>query len=242
MKKFIKKIIRAFGYNLFSNVIQDFYANNPFEAFRRDETKESYQYFKKFFYNSVLLLSVEDIRNYAIKKSLELSETNKKSMFLEFGVHRGESINLFANHLKKKNKKIFGFESFQGQPNDWPGYIREKGFQKLDKRNISTFSSNVDIIEGLVEDTLENFLKKHHEEKIIFVHMDLDYYPSTKFVLTKIKPFLANNAVILFHALHNYSGWKNGVIKAINETFNENEIEFIAFSSKIQGVLKFIKI
>ena len=82
-----------------------------------------------FFYNSVLLLSVEDIRNYAIKKSLELSETNKKSMFLEFGVHRGESINLFANHLKKKNKKIFGFESFQGQPNDWPGYIRKKGYR-----------------------------------------------------------------------------------------------------------------
>ena len=54
------------------------------------------------------------------------------------------------------------------------GDLREAAAQlfltlrKLDKRNIGTFSSNVDIIEGLVEDTLENFLKKHHEEKIIF--------------------------------------------------------------------------
>ena len=241
MNEFIKKILRSIGYNLFRNVIHDFYSYNPFDAFRRDETKASYQYFKEHFYKSVLLHS-DDIRNYAIKKSLEFVNLNTSGLFLEFGVHTGKSINLFANHLKQKNKKIYGFDSFQGQPNDWPGYIREKGFQKLTKKDISKLNSNVEIIEGLVEETLENFLEKHHKEKILFVHMDLDYYPSTKFVLTKIKPFLSNNAIILFHALHNYSGWKNGVVKAINETFNKNEFEYIAFSSKIQGVLKYNKI
>ena len=107
----------------------------------------------------------------------------------------------------------------------------------MDKLN-----SNVEIIEGLVEETLDSFLNKHGKEKILFVHMDLDYYPSTISVLKKIKPFLSNNAIILFHALHNYSGWKNGVVKAINETFDKNEFEFIAFSSKIQGVIKYKKI
>jgi len=242
MYKLIKKILRSIGYNFFRNVINDFYSFNPLEAFRRDEIKDSYQYFKKHFYNSVLLEGVKETRLYAIEKSLEFSESNNGGLFLEFGVHSGKSINLFANHLKKINKKIHGFDSFQGQPNDWPGYIRKKGFQKINKKDVDKLNSNVEIIEGLVEETLDSFLEKYNKEKILFVHMDLDYYPSTKFVLEKIKPFLSNNAIILFHALHNYSGWKNGVIKAINETFDKNDFEFIAFSSTIQGIAKYNKI
>ena len=71
--------------------------------------------------------------------------------------------------------------------------------------------------------------------------MDLDAYVSSLFVLKKIKPYLSNNAILLFHIVHNYSGWKNGLIKAINETFDKNEFEFIAFSSETQGVIKYKK-
>jgi hypothetical protein len=242
MKNFFKEIIRSIGYNFHKNSIEDFHSYNPIEAFKRDEIKSSYQYFKDFFYSSVLLSTVDSIRSFAIKKSLENSNNeNQDELFLEFGVHRGKSTNFFANHLKENDKKIYGFDSFQGQPNDWPGYIRLKGYQKLNKKNMDKLNSNIEIIDGLVEDTLETFLLNNERKKILFAHMDLDYYPSTLFVLKKIKPYLSNNAIILFHALHNYSGWKNGVIKAINETFSKNEFEFIAFSSKIQGVIKYKK-
>ena len=180
------------------------------------------------------------IRSFAINKSLEYSN-NENELFMEFGVHEGKSINFFSKYLKEKNKKIYGFDSFQGQPDDWPGYIRTKGYQKLDKKDMDKLNSNVEIIDGLVQNTLEKFLLDKEKKKILFVHMDLDFYPSTLFVLKKIKPYLSNNAIILFHAVHNYSGWKNGVIKAINETFEKNEFEFIAFSSKIQGVINFKK-
>ena len=130
MYKIIKKILRSIGYNFFRNVIHDFYSFNPLEAFQRDEIKDSYQYFKEHFYNSVLLQDAEETRIYAIEKSLEIFDSNSNGLFLEFGVHTGKSINLFANHLKKKNKKIYGFDSFQGQPNDWPGYIRKKDIKK----------------------------------------------------------------------------------------------------------------
>jgi hypothetical protein len=242
MKNLFKSIIRSLGYNFHKNAIEDFYSYDPLLAFKRDEIKSSYQYFREFFYNSVLLKSQNAIRSYAINKSLEnSSKENQDELFLEFGVNKGVGINFFSDHLKASNKIIYGFDSFEGQPIDWPGYFHTKGFQKSDKNTMDKLNSNVEIIDGLVEDTLEPFLLKNENKKINFVHMDLDAYVSSLFVLKKIKPYLSNNAILLFHIVHNYSGWKNGLIKAINETFDKNEFEFIAFSSETQGVIKYKK-
>ena len=82
---------------------------------------------------------------------------------------------------------------------------------------------------GLVQETLEPFLGEH-KPQISFVHMDLDTYPSSKFVLEKIKPYLFKNAIILFDELYNYSGWKNGELKALEEVFESDEFEYLAFS------------
>ena len=243
MKNLFKSIIKSIGYNFHKNAIEDFYSYNPIVAFKRDEIKSSYQYFKEFFYNSVLFESQNAIRSYSINKSLEnSSKENQDELFLEFGVNKGVGINFFSDHLKASKKIIYGFDSFEGQPNDWLGYIHTKGFQKSDKNTMDKLNSNVEIIDGLVEDTLEPFLLKNENKKINFVHMDLDAYVSSLFVLKKIKPYLSNNAILLFHIVHNYSGWKNGLIKAINETFDKNEFEFIAFSSETQGVIKYKKI
>ena len=242
MKELFKKLIRFIGYNFHKNAIEDFHSYNPIETFTREEIKSSYEYFKPFFYSCVLFSTVLGIRKYAIRKALEISKKeNDDELFLEFGVHVGKSINLFSDLLKEKDKKIYGFDSFKGQPNDWPAYMRVKGYQKINRKNMDKLNPNVEIIDGLVEDTLDGFIKKNEGKKILFVHMDLDYYPSTLIVLKKIKPYLSNNAIILFHAVHNYSGWKNGVIKAINETFEKKEFEFIAFNGKTQGVVRFKK-
>lgn len=49
---------------------------------------------------------------------------NKDGLFLEFGVYQGKSINYMSELLK--DKIIYGFDSFEGLPEDWhPGY--EKG-------------------------------------------------------------------------------------------------------------------
>lgn len=88
---------------------------------------------------------------------------------------------------------------------------------------------NVTIHKGLVQETLNDFLKKENP-KICFVHMDLDTYESSKFVLENIKPYMLNNSVILFDELYNYSGWKNGEHMALTETFEEDSYEYIAFS------------
>ena len=91
-------------------------------------------------------------------------------------------------------------------------------------------NSNVFPIKGWVQDTLPQFLKEH-KPSINFVHIDLDTYESSKFVLTEIKPYLSKNSIILFDELYDFPGWRNGEYKALQETFDESEYKFRAFSN-----------
>ena len=66
--------------------------------------------------------------------------------------------------------------------------------------------------------------------KIVFVHMDINTYESSKSVLESIKPRLNKNAIIVLRACHNYPGWSVGEYKAFQEIFNKDEYQFLAFS------------
>ena len=70
--------------------------------------------------------------------------------------------------------------------------------------------------------------------------MDLDTYESSKFILKSIKPFLKNGCILLFDEFYNISGWRNGEYKALSETFEEKEYQYIAFGHQ-QVAIKFIK-
>ena len=70
----------------------------------------------------------------------------------------------------------------------------------------------------------------------------MDTYPSTKFVLEKLKPYMKNNCIIIFDEIYNFSGWKVGEYKALSEVFKENEYKFICFSMDgPQAVIEIIK-
>ena len=78
--------------------------------------------------------------------------------------------------------------------------------------------------------------------KINFVNMDMDTYPTTKFVLKNIKPYLVDGAIIIFDELYNFPGWKISEYKALTEEFNENEYKFLAFSTDgQQAVIQYNK-
>ena len=90
-------------------------------------------------------------------------------------------------------------------------------------------NSNIKPVIGWVDDTLDDFLKKHNP-KINFVHMDMDTYSPTKFTLEKIKPYLVKGSVIVFDELYQYIGWEEGEYKALYEVFNEDEFSYLAFN------------
>ena len=73
--------------------------------------------------------------------------------------------------------------------------------------------------------------------------MDLDVYSSSKFVLSKIKPYLTNNAIIILDNIYNKPAWQHGEYKALTETFNEDEYRFISFgSNRESAAIKVTKI
>ena len=165
------------------------------------------------------------IRKYAIEKSL-LNDKEKNKFYLEFGVLKGDSANFFSEYVNK----LYAFDSFEGLREDFRGAGEPKGTYNLDKK-IPKLNKNIEPIVGFIQDTLEDFLKKHNP-KINFAHMDMDTYESTKYALEKLKPYLIKDSIILFDELYNFQGWRNGEYKALQETFNENEYKFRAFSSR----------
>ena len=72
---------------------------SPFTRWEIENKSESYEYFKKYYENSVLFTSVKKIRDYVINKSLEKNKykLNENDLFLEFGVFKGESLNFFSD-------------------------------------------------------------------------------------------------------------------------------------------------
>ena len=194
--------------------------------------EETFANFKVHFKKSLLFKDIFQIREYAIKTTL-LNDKNKDYYYLEFGVFKGTSANFFSEYVNK----FYVFDSFEGLKEDWIGTSDTKGSFNLNKQ-IPKMNSNIEPIIGWVENTLDDFLKKH-SPKINFVHLDLDTYNSTKYTLERLKPYLLKNAVIIFDELYNFTGWEEGEYKALNKIFNKDEFEYIAFNIKgAQAVIK----
>jgi hypothetical protein len=214
-----------------------------YDYYKEDEVKSSYEYFKKYFLSSVFFLNTTEMRreiiNKAIQSSLDVNiadrfgETKQEEFFLEFGVYNGLSTNIFAKQLKLENKKLFAFDSFEGLLEDQIGHIDNyKGkFNRFKK--IPKLQSNVFPVVGWIQDTLPFFLKEKVNErfKIRFLHVDVDTYQTTKYILENLKKYLVKDSIILFDELYNMPGWSVGEYKALIETFSEDEYSFIGFSA-----------
>jgi hypothetical protein len=195
----------------------------PYDMFVKDEIENCYNTFKSHFKKAIFITYKKDYLEYIIQKAVKNDSQNSK-LYLEFGVYTGGTINLFSKYVKK----IYGFDSFKGLRNDWPGHTdHPEGKFDLNLK-LPKLNNNVVPITGWVEDTLDIFLNNNKSE-INFVHIDLDTYESTKFVLEKIKPRLSKNCIIAFDEIYNYSGWEAGEYKALIETFNNDEYKYICF-------------
>ena len=58
---------------------------------------------------SSIFIKNDDIRKYSISKALKNTD-NKDNLFFEFGVYKGDSINLFAKLLSDHGLEIYGFD------------------------------------------------------------------------------------------------------------------------------------
>ena len=223
-KNLISKTISV--HNIYDNI------KKTHDYFLEDEYKDCYNHFKKYFYSSLIVPTRFEALNYGIKKSQ--SNYKKNDLYLEFGVFVGKSTNFISKILK--DIPLYGFDSFEGLREDWHASSSPKGRFNLNKK-IPKLNHNVVPVIGWVQDTLPDFLIKNKSAEINFVYLDLDTYPSTKFVLEKIKPFLKDKCIIVFDQLYNYPGWRVGEYKALIEIFSENEYKYLCFAEEVYGAV-----
>jgi O-methyltransferase len=117
--------------------------------------------------------------------------------YLEFGVHRGQSILYFASQNSAPDSRFFGFDCFKGLPEDWNGDYR-RGHFDTGGRVPETADARVSFVAGLFQDTLPKFVAEFKTDKKIIVNIDCDLYSSALYCLTKLDVVLPKGTTIIF--------------------------------------------
>lgn len=157
-------------------------------------------------------------KNFTLNKILR---ENKFKVCLEFGVFNGMTINMISKHCDT----VYGFDSFEGLPEDWNGVCKKEHFKvpglpKVDK--------NTTLIKGWFNDTLDLFLKNNPDIVIDMIHIDCDLYSSTKDVFNILIKHnkMRKGLIIVFDELINYNKFYEGEIKALYEININDNINF----------------
>jgi len=151
---------------------------------------------------------------------------------LEFGVATGRTLNQFAHWLP--HKTIYGFDGFDGLPEDWTSRMR-KGF--FARKHLPRVSQNCELVVGWFNQTLTGFVEKHLEP-VALLHVDCDLYSSTVTILTELRNQIVPGTVIVFDEYINYPGWQLDEFRAWQEHCKKYgvEYEYIGRVSKHQKV------
>ena len=157
-----------------------------------------------------------------VQRALENINTVYKHV-LEFGVYKGTTISIIKE-IFGDNYQYFGFDSFDGLPEDWVGTSCNKG----------DFSTNGEIpnIEGIkfykgwFEDTIGDYLKE--ADSIALLHVDCDLYSSTKTIFNNLHPYIKKGTLIAFDEwCYNFSESCNDhEQKAFYEYVEEHDVKF----------------
>lgn len=157
------------------------------------------------------------------------ARTGRKSVFLELGVFNASSINFIARNLRDAASDasdipiIYGFDSFQGLPEDWHKIrgpvgrsmdVFKAGAFKLE--NLPPVEDNVRLIKGWFNETVPSFvdaLRKSSEAEgsllpqARFVHIDCDLFSSAREALRAVTPLVGPGTVMVFDEIVNFAGF-----------------------------------
>lgn len=145
-----------------------------------------------------------------------------EGLLLEFGVYKGGSINFIAGH--DPGRPVYGFDSFQGLPEDWGGWRDAKGAFSLDGR-LPRVRPNVELVAGLFEQTVAPWLGGH-PGPVALAHVDCDIYSSAKLVLDLLAPRLDVGSVVVFDEYFNFPFWREHEFKAWQDVVKRHGITY----------------
>tara|TARA_A100001515_G_scaffold100284_1_gene81121 strand:- start:2477 stop:3121 length:645 start_codon:yes stop_codon:yes gene_type:complete len=170
-----------------------------------------------------------------------VSRAKVDGMWLEFGVWVGTSSRIISSFMPDKNKVLYGFDSFEGLPEDWAcsetGVVQKegkKGAFNLNGEIPKPPAKNIKYIKGWFEDTLPDFVKEH-KEPLAFLHVDSDLYSSAKTIFNHLSDRIVKGTVIIFDEFYNYVGYKDHEYKAFQELLQEKDISYKWIGHVVDG-------
>ncbi|WP_282046283.1 TylF/MycF/NovP-related O-methyltransferase [Roseibium album] len=117
--------------------------------------------------------------------------------YFEFGVHEGASLNWWSETNRHPASRFFGFDSFEGLPEDW-STTKQAGYFSTDLKLPETDDARVDFVPGWFHRTLPLMLQKLETEDRAVIHMDADLYRSTIYPLCVIGSHLKDGDILIF--------------------------------------------
>jgi len=161
--------------------------------------------------------------------------------FIEMGVCTGKTINFLA--ALNPHQTIYGFDSFEGLPEDWVRQDRTFGkgtFAFKEGQSLPPVLHNVKLYKGVFKDVLPAFKESVLQQKpIALLHMDADLYSSTRDVFDTLGDLIVPGTVIVFDEFYNYPGSEEHEWKALQEFLAKNktlDVEFLAFNANHEQV------
>ena len=166
-----------------------------------------------------------------LKKAYE-SISLQHGLILEFGVRYGTTIRQLASFT---SKSIYGFDSFEGLPEDWHQESKEV---YSTRGKIPKVPHHVTLIPGWFDQTLPLFLEKH-EEDVALLNIDCDMYSSTKTVLDLLSARIKKGTIIIFDEYIGNLHWEEDEYKAFIESINRYQwkYEYLFYSAYTKQIV-----
>ncbi|XXK30603.1 tetratricopeptide repeat protein [Rhodobacteraceae bacterium nBUS_24] len=146
-----------------------------------------------------------------------ISMSDKSRPFYEYGVWMGESF----KYLIKAYEKGYGFDTFNGLPEDWHTVPRGtySSYGNIPKIKGGEF------IVGEFNKTLPEFFAQTRP-KASLINFDADLYSSTLCALTHSLPVIDKNTVLVFDELIVNEEWEKDEFRALLEFCNDHNFSY----------------
>ncbi len=158
----------------------------------------------------------------------------KDGLIMEFGVARGGFMRRLETHW---TGKIYGFDSFEGLPEDSGSHWAKGMYAVPDWQDIK-YQPHIELVVGLFADTLGGFLAAH-PGPVGYAHIDSDIYSSAKCVLDHLAPRLEIGSILHFDEIKCYGGCEDEM-RAFEEYMTDtgSEWKILGQFTPYDGVFK----
>lgn len=181
--------------------------------------EDSANYAEEYMTNALVFFDESKIAMY----DYAMSKINFDGLIGEFGVYQGRVVNYLAKMMP--NKTIYGFDSFDGLPEDWLGWEMPKGSFNLNGIPPEV-ENNVELVKGYFDQSLP-FWVKNHVEPFSLLIIDSDLYSSACAILDILgTKQIVSGTLILFDEYFGHIGWRNNEFKAWQEFVKKHNIKY----------------